>query len=252
MCQTLTFVTSLSPLSKITEVACGMPHVGHPPGETTLAEPSARAVLAQDKLMRTAERLYAEHGFANVSVRKIGQAAGQRNKSAVQYHFTSRDELIRAILARHAAAIENHRAAMVEALAGAAEVPLERRVGGHILPTIEHHIELGTPSWYARFLAQVVVEPNWRDYMVHTHMDTPSVRRLEELGEPRWRNRDGELRNQHDAMIRQLIVHMCAALEYDLAHGRSNPAAAEQSWRRLGANLISAVCGLSTSLLGDH
>jgi AcrR family transcriptional regulator len=218
----------------------------------TLAEPSARAALARDKLMRAAERLYAEHGFANVSVRKIGETAGQRNKSAVQYHFTSRDELILAILARHAAAIEKHRSKMVAALAGAAEGPRERRIGCFILPAIEHHIELGTPAWYARFLAQVVVEPNLRHYAVQPHADMPSVRRLEELGEPRWRNRDSELRNQHDEMVRQLVVHMCAGLEYDLAHGRSNPAAAEQSWRRLGGNLINAVCGLSTSLLGDH
>jgi len=42
-----------------------------------------------DKLMDAAERLYAEHGFAAVSIRQISDAAGQRNKSIVQYHFST-------------------------------------------------------------------------------------------------------------------------------------------------------------------
>lgn len=211
--------------------------------------PSARSVLARDKLMRTAERLYAEHGFASVSVRKIGEAAGQRNKSAVQYHFTNRDELIVAILTRHMDAIEKHRIAMVEALGASGEVSLQERISCFILPSIEHHIELGTPSWYGRFLAQAFVEPTLREYAIHANLNTPSFRRLEELGYLQWPNHDRELFVQHNAMIRQLTVHMCAELEYDLAHGRIDPAAAEQSWHRLGENLIKAVCGLSVALL---
>lgn len=213
---------------------------------------SPRSVLARDKLMRTAERLYAEHGFASVSVAKIGEAAGQRNKSAVQYHFNNRDELIIAILERHMARIEKHRVALVEALGEPGEVPLEERIRCHILPNIEHHIELGTPSWYGRFLAQVIVEPNLREYAIQAHGNLPSVRRLDEFGRAQWRNDDRALIAQHHEMIRQLTVHMCAEVEYDLAHGRIDPAAAEESWRRLGENLIQAICGLSVSLLGNR
>ncbi|MEU4235449.1 helix-turn-helix domain-containing protein [Nonomuraea sp. NPDC026600] len=218
----------------------------------SVAMASPRSVLARDKLMRTAERLYAEHGFASVSVTKIGEAAGQRNKSAVQYHFNNRDELITAILERHMAGIEKHRLAMVEALGAPGEVPLEERIRCHILPNIEHHIELGTPSWYGRFLAQVIVEPNLREYAIQAHGNLPSVRRLDELGRVQWRNDDRGVIVQHHAMIRQLTVHMCAEVEYDLAHGRIDPAAAEESWRRLGENLIQAICGLSVSLLGNR
>ena len=215
------------------------------------AAPSARSVLARDKLMRTTERLYAEQGFANVSVRKICEVAGQRNKSAVQYHFTNRDELIQAILARHTAAIEKHRIAMVEALGASGEASPRERFGCLILPSIEHHIELGIPSWYGRFLAQVIVEPTLREHAIQAHLNMPSSRRLAELGHPRRRDHDPELFAQHGSMIRQLIVHMCAELEADLAHERIAAAAAERSWRRLGENLITAICGLSDSLLGN-
>nr|WP_189954437.1 helix-turn-helix domain-containing protein [Streptomyces alanosinicus] len=51
--------------------------------------------------MTVAERLFAEHGLCAVSNRQIGEAAGQRNVTAVSYHFGSRTELVRAITTRH-------------------------------------------------------------------------------------------------------------------------------------------------------
>lgn len=218
---------------------------------TAVVTPSPRSMRARDKLMHTAERLYAEHGFANVSIRMIREAAGQRNKSAVQYHFSTRDELIQSILTRHAAAIDEHRIPMVAALEASGEVSPRDWITCVIAPSIEHHIELGTPSWYGRFLAQAVVEPSVREYAAQAHLSTPSFRRLEQLRPPRRQDHDRELSARHAAMIRLLIVHMGAELEADLADGRAGPATAEQSWRRLGETLITAVCGLSSALLGE-
>lgn len=199
--------------------------------------------------MRTAERLYAEHGLASVSMRKIGAAAGQRNQSAVQYHFVNRDGLIKAILKRHAAAIETHRFAMVEALSVSAKPSLEEQVACLIMPTIEHHIALGTPSWCGRFLAQVLVEPALREDLMRTQLNTPSIRRLDTIGRPGWLSAP-RLAPQ-SAMLRHFAVHVCAELEYDLAHGRVDPATAEVLWRRLGQDVIEAICGQSTPLLGS-
>ncbi|MEV0391332.1 helix-turn-helix domain-containing protein [Nonomuraea sp. NPDC050643] len=199
--------------------------------------------------MHTAERLYAEHGFANVSIRMIREAAGQRNKSAVQYHFSTRDDLIQAILTRHATAIEQHRAPMVSALGATGEVAVHDWITCVIAPSIEHHIELGTPSWYGRFLAQAVVEPSLREHAVQAHLNTPSWRRLHQLRPSRAHDRDPELVERHAAMIRLLIVHMSAELETDLAAGRVDPADAERSWRGLGDDLVTAILGLSSALL---
>jgi TetR/AcrR family transcriptional regulator, regulator of cefoperazone and chloramphenicol sensitivity len=55
----------------------------------------------RDRLLREAERLFARHGLYRVTIREVTQAAGQRNASAVDYHFGSREGLIEAILARH-------------------------------------------------------------------------------------------------------------------------------------------------------
>lgn len=203
----------------------------------TSAPASARSVLVRHVIMRTAERLYATHGLAEVSLRQIGQAAGQRNKSAVQYHFSGRDDLIKAILAEHAEAIERHRLALA---ARWGEPGPRDRVGHIVLPRIEHHIELGTPSWYGRFLAQVTVEPALREYAVRAHLNTASLRRLHDAGHP------GSARSKD--MTRQLIVHMSAELETELAREQPPAPVAAAAWRRLGADLVTAVTGLTMAL----
>ncbi len=56
----------------------------------------------RERLLRTAERLLAEHGIDGVSLREITRESGARNVRAIQYHFSDRDGLIRAVLGRHA------------------------------------------------------------------------------------------------------------------------------------------------------
>ncbi len=200
--------------------------------------------------MDAAERLYAERGFAGVSIRQISDAAGQRNKSVVQYHFSSRDELIKAIIARHVGPVDRHRMAMVAALMDRPEVSLRDRMACAVLPTVLHLIDLGTPSWHARFSAQALVEPSLREYTVQSHVDSESIRLLRELPGAKRHDPSGELAPELATMIRQLVVHMCAELEYDLAHSRIPADDAEKSWRRLGEHLVTAVCGMSIAFFG--
>lgn len=213
------------------------------------ASPSSRSALARQKLMRTAERLYAERGFAGVSVRQISEAAGQRNNSAVQYHFTGRDELIKAILSSYTGIMEKRRLAMAEELSARPEVSLEEHYACIILPGVEYHIEAGTPTWGARFFAQAVVEPALREYVVQEHLNTPSHRVLDRYGAVRRDAVPPDLFERHGAMVRHLCVHAFAELERDLATGRIDPTTAEQHWRVLGQDLVDALCGLTTTLL---
>ena len=54
-------------------------------------------VDTRDKLILVAIRMFAEQGFAGVSMRTINTAAGTRNSSAVHYHFGSKMGIIKAI-----------------------------------------------------------------------------------------------------------------------------------------------------------
>lgn len=57
------------------------------------------------KLLRAAVHLFARHGL-DVPIREIHKFAGQRNASAIQYHFGSKDELLDAIIEHYAPTAE--------------------------------------------------------------------------------------------------------------------------------------------------
>ena len=72
------------------------------------------ATSTPEKLLDAAARLFAERGIDNVSIREIVRTAGQRNASALHYHFGNRDEVLRAVLARHVPAIAQRRHELLE------------------------------------------------------------------------------------------------------------------------------------------
>ncbi|MFC9977646.1 TetR/AcrR family transcriptional regulator [Spirillospora sp. NPDC127200] len=69
----------------------------------------------RDRLLDAAQRLYAERGLDAVSLREINQAAGARNATAVQYHFTDRAGVVAAVLARHLPEVDARRHALLDA-----------------------------------------------------------------------------------------------------------------------------------------
>ena len=58
----------------------------------------AHLTTAAEAILKAAEKLFATKGLDSVSMREISRASGQKNNSALQYHFGDRDELVNAIL----------------------------------------------------------------------------------------------------------------------------------------------------------
>lgn len=67
-------------------------------------------------LLRAAERLFAERGVDNVSLREIAAEAKQKNHSAALYHFGTKRELIECLLERHSGPIDTSFAAALDQL----------------------------------------------------------------------------------------------------------------------------------------
>lgn len=65
---------------------------------SALREPNS-AEQTRRRIVLAALRLFAQRGFDAVPVRDILEAAGQRNQSAVHYHFGSKQNLLDAVLA---------------------------------------------------------------------------------------------------------------------------------------------------------
>ncbi|MBO9522663.1 MAG: hypothetical protein J7518_14105 [Nocardioidaceae bacterium] len=72
------------------------------------------ATETRARLLRAGEQRFARDGVAGAKLSDIVRDAGQRNDSAVGYHFGSRQGLLTAIVAKHMAAMEAHRALPAE------------------------------------------------------------------------------------------------------------------------------------------
>lgn len=81
-----------------------------------LLAPAGRSEVTRTQLLVTAERLFAERGIDNVSMRQIATAARQRNHFVVQYHFGSKEALVDEILDMRRAAVNEARRPLLEAL----------------------------------------------------------------------------------------------------------------------------------------
>ena len=62
---------------------------------------TTRSDRTRNRILDAAELLYGDRGVDGVSLREIRLAAGQRNSSALQYHFGDASGLLRALAARH-------------------------------------------------------------------------------------------------------------------------------------------------------
>jgi AcrR family transcriptional regulator len=114
----------------------------------------------RDRLVLAAERLFAERGIDNVSLREINRAAGQRNVAALHYHFGTREALLEAIFERRMAGINRRRVAMLDALeADGADIAIRSVVEAMVLPLAEQLDPVADGGHYVRFLAQVISDP---------------------------------------------------------------------------------------------
>jgi AcrR family transcriptional regulator len=76
----------------------------------------ARASITTERLILAAERLYADHGLDGISLRQIAEAAGQKNHASIQYHFGSKDALLRAIVRYRTEDAQEQRRKMLDEL----------------------------------------------------------------------------------------------------------------------------------------
>ncbi len=67
----------------------------------------------RERLLTTAQRLFAREGIYQVPLKRIVERAGQRNASALHYHFGGRDGLLHAIIVRHDDRIQRERHQML-------------------------------------------------------------------------------------------------------------------------------------------
>jgi len=71
--------------------------------------PAGLSAASRERLLNAAEDLFGRKGIDGVSLREIGEAAGQRNNNVVRYHFQTKSNLLAALLAERLGEVERMR-----------------------------------------------------------------------------------------------------------------------------------------------
>jgi AcrR family transcriptional regulator len=119
------------------------------------ARKNARGETTRQLILTAAERLFAERGISAVPMRDIGLAAGQRNHTAVRYHFGERDEVVNAIMEFRGAQSEVTRVGMVADLMLAGRPTIRDVVGAFVRPLAIH---IQPDNHYLAFLSLYITE----------------------------------------------------------------------------------------------
>src|SRR4051794_2276986 len=168
--------------------------------------------LGKQALLDAAALLMDERGVDNVSVQDINQASGHKNRSAVQYHFGTRDAVIQAVMARTMGPIDAERNLLLD------------------------HLESTGTRFTPRGALEVVVSPLARQ------LRTPEGRRYVRLpaqliNHPRF------VRDAGDAIMINTSVSRCARYILPILAHLPPPVAAERT---------SQVTGFVVRALGDQ
>lgn len=116
----------------------------------------ANAEETQAQLIRAAERLFAEKGVDAVSLREVNREAGQRNATALQYHFKNRQGLLQAILRKHDPAVDEHRNRLLDQIEREASAELTQFSAALVLPAAAKLADRDGGRAYLRIGAQLV------------------------------------------------------------------------------------------------
>ncbi|HLY17725.1 MAG TPA: TetR/AcrR family transcriptional regulator [Bryobacteraceae bacterium] len=91
----------------------------------------------KERILDTAERLFAQQGYAATSLRSIIAEAGV-NLAAVHYHFHSKEALLEAVILRRSVPANEERLALLDGFekeAGGNPPPLEKVIEAFVAPT---------------------------------------------------------------------------------------------------------------------
>ena len=191
--------------------------------------------LTRQRLITAAETLFAERGIEAVSLREINAAAGQRNATALQYHFIDRNGLLGAVLRKHHHDVEIRRHALLDAYESEDGDDLRTLAAALVRPSAAKLADPDGGRAYLRIHAELLNRPEL----------PPALRSPTNTGDSvyRWRTLVGPLLS--DVAVKRLhhrftAIRVCAV---ELARRAASPP------RRDDRLFTSHVVDLVTALL---
>lgn len=108
---------------------------------------------AKQALFRAGEELFAREGIHRTRINELTERAGQRNQSALHYHFGSREGLLDAIVERHVSAVDGARAELLESVGSK---PSLRTLVAVIITPLAGELSSASGRDYLRIVPQIL------------------------------------------------------------------------------------------------
>jgi len=110
----------------------------------------------KERILASAEALFAQRGFEGASLRQLTAAAGV-NLAAVNYHFGSKDKLVEEVFKRRLDQLNARRLAALKQVMGQSETSLEDVLAAFIRPALDLSHD-GGGGLFMRVLARAFAE----------------------------------------------------------------------------------------------
>lgn len=177
----------------------------------------------RELLLQVAERLFAERGLDDVSMRLISREAGQKNTSSVHYHFGNREAVIVAVLERRMSVINRNRLqTLAELKARSQDIDLREVVALFVNPLAEHVRNMAQGGAYVRFLAQAYASTEIDIADLARGRWDQSLNEFAKLARHKLPNLPDEIFRSRVNMLIRTVVYMLADMERDIVMGRAN------------------------------
>ena len=120
-----------------------------------LSRHQTNSAQTRERLLQTAQSLYAARGIDAVSFNEITAAAGQKNRNALQYHFGRRDDLLQAIVDQHASKVYQLRREYLANIADQPNNPAHDAAQVFIMPIADYVANQHDAIEYLNIAAQI-------------------------------------------------------------------------------------------------
>lgn len=139
------------------------------------------ATETQERLVAAAEGLFAQHGISGTSTRAILRAADQRNESALQYHFGSREGLIEALYRRRGRQIDAERERMLGEIESEHGLDLRRVCEIALLPPVRLARRDRSFVAFLKIVGQIAFVPSEQLQQIQSRYEIATLGRVREL-----------------------------------------------------------------------
>jgi AcrR family transcriptional regulator len=203
---------------------------------------TVRGERTREHLLDVAETLFGERGVAGVSLREIRLASGARNTAAVQFHFGSREGLLKALTERHMPGVAAlQRALYDEVIASGHEGDARSLVEVLVRPAAEYLTRGPSERAWVKIMADLGQAPELRLNQMVMIAPPAAQKAGAVLYEQLVRLIPPPLARERIVALAQISVHMCA----DRARLEDDP---EESRRHVAGdvfveNLVDMVTG---------